>query len=98
VGFMPTHTFKEESIMKAIEDYLVETTIGDIKDGRPIRMYYQGHGNAGKKKVYLMTNPIFSEPIDGEVECPCDIPNNRNFDAYYGAYPYGAPDNIPLQQ
>jgi hypothetical protein len=72
--------------MKAIEDYLVETTIGDIKDGRPIRMYYQGHGNAGKKKVYLMTNPIFSEPIDGEVECPCDIPNNRNFGAYYGAY------------
>lgn len=73
--------------MKAIEDYLVETTIGDIKDGRPIRMYYQGPGNVDEKKVYLMTNPIFSEPIDGEVECPCDDPNS-NFGAYgaYGAY------------
>lgn len=74
--------------MKAIEDYLVETTIGDIKDGRPIRMYYQGPGNVNvnEKRVplMLMTNPIFSEPIDGEVECPCDNPNS-NFGAY-GAY------------
>jgi len=70
--------------MKTIEDYLVETTIGEIKDGRPIRMYYQGHGNVDEKKVSLMTNPIFSEPIDGEVECPCDNPNS-NFGAY-GAY------------
>ena len=36
--------------MEKIEDYLVETMIGEIKDGRPIRMYYQGTGNADDKK------------------------------------------------
>ena len=75
--------------MKAIEDYLLETTIGDMKDGKPIRMYYQGYGNVDEKKVplMLMSNPIFSEPIDGEVECPCDNPNRPNYGAYgdYGA-------------
>ena len=74
--------------MKAIEEYLLETTIGDIKDGRPIRMYYQGPGNVNEKRVplMLMTNPIFSEPIDGEVECPCDTPYSPNSGVYYGAY------------
>ena len=67
--------------MKTIEDYLVETTIGEIKDGRPVRMYYQGNGDADDKKVSLMTNPIFSEPIDGEVEAPCNSP--EQYVVYY---------------
>ena len=67
--------------MEKIEDYLVETTIGEIKDGRPIRMYYQGTGNADAKKVLLMENPIFYEPIDGEVEALC-YDQDRSFNAY----------------
>jgi hypothetical protein len=67
--------------MKTIDDYLVETTIGDIKDGRPIRMYYQGTGDANDKKVSLMIKPMFSEPIDGEVEALC-YDQDRFFNVY----------------
>jgi len=62
--------------MEKIEDYLVETTISDIKDGSPVRVYYQGNGNVDDKKASLITNPIFSEPIDGEVEALCNFPDN----------------------
>ena len=67
--------------MKKIEDYLVETTIGDVKDGKPIPFYYQGNGNADYKKMSIMVNPLFSEPIDGEVEVPGTL---YNFDVFYG--------------
>jgi len=66
--------------MEKIEDYLVETTIGDMKDGRLIRMYYQGKGYADDKEWSLMTQPVFSRPIDGEVEAP--VVNNSTYGAY----------------
>ena len=73
-----------EKFMEKIEDYLVETTIGDIKDGRLVRMYYQGNGNADDKKVSLLTKPLLSRPIDGEVEAPVSYAYDNS--AYYGAY------------
>jgi hypothetical protein len=69
--------------MKTIEDYLVETTISEIKSGTPVRVYYQGNGDAGDKKASLITNPIFSEPIDGEVEALCNFPDHY----VYGVFP-----------
>ncbi len=77
--------------MKTIEDYLMETTIGEIKDGRPVRMYYQGKGDADDKKVSLMTKPLFSEPIDGEVEAPYSPQN----DGYFGAYIFSPDPTYP---
>ena len=66
--------------MEKIEDYLVETTIGEIKDGRMVRMYYQGKGDANDKELSLMTQPVFSRPIDGEVEA--SVVNNSTYGAY----------------
>jgi hypothetical protein len=61
-------------------------------------MYYQGTGNANDKKVSLMTKPMFSEPIDGEVEAP--VIYNKDF--YYGAYvfspdPMLSPPIVPIR-
>lgn len=66
--------------MEKIEDYLMETTIGEIKDGKPIRIYYQGKGDADDKEWSLMTKPLLSRPIDGEVEAP--VVNNSTYGAY----------------
>ena len=81
--------------MEKIEDYLVETTIGDIKDGRPVRMYYQGKGYAYAKEWSLMTQPVFSRPIDGEVEAP--VVDNSTYGAYvFSPKPVAHPE-VPIR-